>query len=226
MSDSSILETLLASSVHDMKNSLTLLLGQLDSMSSKLEQDDENKQSVFDLRYQANRINLSLMELLTLYKLEKNQVNINIDEVFLIDFLEDCVASNLQLATNKSLNLNIDCEDTLVWFFDPDLVSVVINNIIGNCLRYTETQVLVSAKIENGLLLIQIDDDGQGYPENMLLESSQYRQKVDFSKGNTGLGLYFSAVIANEHQRQNKQGSIHLKNNNRLCGSSFQIKLP
>lgn len=71
--NTNMFDTLLASTVHDMKNSLSLLMNELEVMGSKLERSNENRQTVSSLRYEASRINISLMELLALYKLEKSK---------------------------------------------------------------------------------------------------------------------------------------------------------
>ena len=226
MPESSLFETMLASTVHDMKNSLSLLLSQLDSISEQLVQDDSNRQSVSDLRYQASRINISLMELLTLYKLEKNQVGIHIAEVFIADFLEDSIAAHSLLAQNKGIQLDMDCDDELMWFFDPDMVGIAMNNIIGNCMRYTHSRVLVSAAVEERKLVIRVDDDGEGYPKHMLGSSVLTDQSVDSNTGSTGLGLYFAATIAKMHRRQDNEGAIQLENGASLNGGRFQISLP
>jgi len=219
-------ETVLASSVHDMKNSLSLLMSHLETISMRLEQQNENQQDISNLRYEASRINISLMELLTLYKLERKQIGVNIEEVIVIDLIEDCIAAHSLLASNKGIQLNLDCDDSLLWFADTNLVSIVLNNIIGNSIRYTHSQLLVSARIQQQQLLIQIDDDGAGYPDNMLDEPENFGKHIDIHSGSTGLGLFFAATIAQNHQRQGQQGKINLQNKNRLSGGCFQIYLP
>ena len=226
MSKQSLFETVLASTVHDMKNSLSLLLGQLDGISERLQQDDDNRQAVSDLRYQANRINVSLMELLTLYKLERKQIGVQINEVVIVDFLMDCIATHSPLAESKLIQLDLDCDDTLIWFLDPDLVGIALNNIIGNCMRYTHSRVEVSAKLDNRNLVIRVDDDGPGYPEHMLVQAGQPGQQINAQTGSTGLGLFFAATIAENHVRQGKQGQILLQNQGLLGGGVFQMTLP
>lgn len=224
--DQSMFETVLASTVHDMKNSLSLLLSQLDNISDSLERETDNQLAVNDLRYQASRINISLMELLTLYKLDKKQVGIQFNEVIVVDFIADCIAAYSLLAENKDIQLDMQCDDALIWFFDPDMVGIAINNIIGNCIRYTKSKVLVSAELYNGQLSIRIDDDGQGYPENMIDEPEQLMKKINFNTGSTGLGLYFAATIAQRHQRQHRCGNIQIDNDSPIGGGCFQINLP
>lgn len=226
MTDGSVFETVLASTVHDMKNSLSLLMGQLDTISERLALDSENQQAVSGLRYEANRINVSLMELLTLYRLEKKQIGIHVVEVIMADFIEDCFATHSILAASKGINLDMDCDDSLIWFFDPDLMGIAINNIIGNSIRYTQSCVLVSVNTRQDSLVIQIDDDGAGYPQSMLTEAENFTTKIDSSTGSTGLGLFFAETIASKHKRLHRQGSTQLKNGRLLSGGSFRIVLP
>ncbi len=226
MSNNGLFETVLASTVHDMKNSLSLLLGQLDVISEQLAQDRENQQAVATLRYEAGRINYSLMELLTLYRLEKQQLGMNIHEVIVADLVDDCVAGHSMMASNNGIRLETDCDDELIWFFDPDLVGIAINNILGNSIRYSSELVRISVKTQDKLLLIQIDDDGAGYPQKLLDEVENFSTGVNAQTGSTGLGLYFAATIANCHQRQDRQGRIQLQNEAGLSGGSFQLYLP
>jgi signal transduction histidine kinase len=226
MSDHSMFETLLASSVHDMKNSLSLLLSQLDGISEKLDAEAETRRSGSDLRYQASRINVSLMELLSLYKLEKKQIGVNLTDVFVADFLEDCIAVHSQLAQHQGTSLSMRCDDELMWFFDPDLVGIALNNIVGNCLRYTHSQVEINARIVDGVLQIHVDDDGRGYPEAMTGDITAAGGDVNAHTGSTGLGLYFAHTIAQEHKRQGRHGYIRLTNDAAIGGGSFLIALP
>lgn len=226
MPKSYLFETVLASTVHDMKNSLSQLMSQLDEISQRLEHDKENQQAVSSLRYESSRINLSLMELLTLYKLDKDQLSINIDEVEVIDFIEDCIASHSLMARNKDIQINLDCDESLIWFFDSNLVGIAINNILGNCIRYAQNQVLVTVKKVDGFNIIQIDDDGDGYPESMLDDAQSNIKGVNSSSGSTNLGLFFSTIIAQEHQRMGKQGRIQLDNAQLSSGGCFQFILP
>ena len=226
MSDRALFETVLASTVHDMKNSLSLLLGQLDVISEKLAQDRENQQAVSTLRYEAGRINYSLMELLTLYRLEKKQLGMNISEVIVLDFIEDCMADHSIMAANKGIRLEIDCDEELIWFFDLDLVGIAINNILGNTIRYSRELVKIGVTTRDGMLLIQIDDDGSGYPQKLLDAVDDFSSGINAQTGSTGLGLYFAATIADSHQRHARQGHIRLQNAVALSGGSFQLFLP
>ena len=226
MRNHNLFETVLSSTVHDMKNSLGQLMAQLDEISLRLEHDKENQNAVSSLRYESSRINLSLMQLLTLYKLETDQLSINIGEVEVIDFIEDCIASHSMMAKNKGIQIELDCDDSLIWFFDPNMVGIAINNILGNSIRYSKNKVLVTVKFEDGFNVFQIDDDGDGYPQSMLEDPASLINRVDKNTSSTNLGLFYSAIIAEEHQRLGKSGTIQLLNKQLLNGGCFQFKLP
>ncbi len=227
MNDShSMFETLLASTIHDMKNSLSLVLSELDNIGNRLDPADENKKSLTNLRYEASKINVTLMKLLSLYKLEKKHLSVQISEVLLVDLIEDSIAGHAALAQSRGISLSHDCDDELIWFVDPNLISIVLDNVISNSIRYSKSQVMVSAGFKDGLLQLDIEDDGNGYPEAMMLEPEDYVKRVDYATGSTGLGLYFAAMIAHSHQRQGRHGSIQLSNLNRLAGGCFRLLLP
>ncbi len=226
MSELSLFETVLASTVHDMKNSLSLVLGQIDQISCQLEEDSHCIEIVSTLRYEASRINLSLMQLLTLYKLDNHQLEVKLVEVEVADFIEDCIATHSLLASNKNISLEVDCDDSLIWLFDPDMVAIVVNNIIGNSIRYTKSRVIISVKFTTEGLIIELADDGVGYPEIMLEDPGNFITRVNYSTGSTGLGLFFSAAVARSHKRKGKQGKINLDNKGPDNGGRFQLFLP
>jgi len=226
MSKHSLFETILASSVHDMKNSLSLLLNQLEQIALKLEQDEESRNSISSLRYETSRINLSMMQLLSLYKFDHNQLSIRRCEVEVQEFLEDCIAAHQQLADMKSINLEMQCSDELIAFFDPDLIGIAINNVIGNSIRYTTDKVIISAKATEKGLLIEILDNGQGYPVMMVENPENYIKRVNKSTGSTGLGLFFATIVSKKHQKNGRDGYIQLDNNSKLGGGRFQLFVP
>ena len=77
-------------------------------------------------------------------------------------------------------------------------------------MRYGNKAINVLAKLEDKQLIIRIEDDGQGYPENMLEQSHSDMADFYVSQGRTGLGLFFARLIAQAHSNYGKQGFIIL----------------
>ena len=224
MTKESMFETLLASTVHDMKNSLGFLMNQLDEVSHHCPK--ETIPTFSNIEYEASRVNILLLELLSLYKLEKKQLPINIQEVEVDAFVEDCVAMYSRYSQNKGITLTIVSDENLIWFFDPDLVGIVVNNVIGNCIRYATREIHIEASLNQKTLIITIEDDGEGYPDNMLCTNTDPTIGVNVVTGSTGLGLYFSNLIAANHHKNQLTGDIKIDNFSTLGGGRFQITLP
>ena len=135
-----------ASAVHDMKNSLGMLLGTLDEFFGTAGRTQEKSAS----GHAAIRGgNIDLIQLLGLYRLEHEQLMVRVDEQFVRDFLEEQVAL-LHVGCSTENLLEIDCDRDLAGYFDGELVSGVINNILANASRYTQDRILLKAVPEEG----------------------------------------------------------------------------
>ena len=217
----------LASSVHDMKNSLGMLLNTLATLMEKSPpQDDEQTRTYAILEYEAARINSELIQLLSLYRMQHEHLLVQIDEHHVIDVLEEQLARNDMLLRTRGIQLQVDCDEDLSWYFDGELVGGVINNILVNCARYCRNTLLVSANIIDNKLCIAIADDGQGYPASMLAAPHEINAGVSFSSGSTNLGLLFAQRVAELHRSREQQGYIQLANQGPLGGGVFQLWLP
>ncbi|OZG70984.1 ATP-binding protein [Hahella sp. CCB-MM4] len=218
---------IMASSVHDMKNSLSMLLHSLDEVSQEV---NELQLPVADrmatLQYEAARVNNDLVQLLSLYKLENEALRPHIDEHFLRDFLEEHIARYHPLFKVKDMRCELVCDETLSGYFDRDLISGVINNTLANAIRYSHDAIRVSAFKEEDGLSIMIEDDGAGFPTVMLEQPGKLTEGVNFESGSTHLGLYFAHRIATLHTQNGKTGTIKLSNDSKLGGGTFKLYLP
>src|SRR5690554_1376255 len=85
----------LAASVHDMKNSVGMLLQTLEELSATpppASSPVAAKMGV--LGYEAARINSELIQLLSLYRMQENSLLLQIDECYVDDVLSEQVARN------------------------------------------------------------------------------------------------------------------------------------
>lgn len=219
--------TVLASSAHDMKNGLCLLIQLIDQLSEKLRNNNmEEAEELANIHYEASRLNTNLLQMLAMYRAEQNVLPLNIDDYYLDETLEELVAQNNLYINNKHLDIKFEIEDELSWYFDQDLVSNLLNDIFVNAMRYCKQSIIVSAQTIDEQLHICIADDGAGYPEHMLQSSITAPQDIELSVSRTGLGLYFAQLIAATHQQNDHHGYIRLENGGPLNGSVFTLVLP
>jgi signal transduction histidine kinase len=225
--------TILASAIHDMKNSLSMLLNSLDNMIDDQEYDQKNNNpnskkghNFSQMKYEGQRVNSNLLQLLALYRVQNEQYHVQIDNHIVIDFIEDTLAQHMSMFENRQIDLQVNCDFDLEWFFDQEMVTGVLTNVINNLYRYTKDKVSIEAIIEDDYLVIRVKDNGPGFPEDLQYSLADNQQGISFSSGSTGLGLYFAGVIAGIHHNKGRSGFIITNNEGIDGGGCFSLYLP
>ncbi len=218
---------ILAASVHEMKNSLSMLINYLDNVIEYFEKDKNSDIKLLSqLQYNAKHVNNNLMQLLALYRLENSLYSLNIGYNPVVELVEDLIAQNKTLMDYKGITLDVDIDTDLYWFFDKDLLAGSLNSIINNSFKYTKDLIRISAYEADAYMSICIEDNGTGYPDHMLQNGRARESSISFKTGNTGLGLYFSSMVARFHRNKEREGFITLKNSSTYGGGCFCISLP
>lgn len=219
--------TVIASTVHDMKNSLGLLMQAYECWLGELPPELSGTAERGMIEYESMRLNGMLVQMLGLYKLGVNQLPMQPNWLEVEDFLQAQLARHDEILRSRHIESTYEVEeDGLMAFLDTELVGSVVSNVINNSIRYAQSAIHLKAWTEDGQLVIAISDDGQGYPSGMIENQSDYVLGINMSTGSTGLGLYFGQRIAQLHQRNGLQGHIELRNDSPLGGGEFRIYLP
>jgi signal transduction histidine kinase len=215
--------TLLASAVHDMKNSLAVILNTIDELS---EQQSPDLQRLKQLRHEGKRLNNEFIQMLSLYRIENGQYFANIDDTSIYELLEEVWLENRDTLAVRNIELSFECDPNLMWFCDRALLLGALNTTINNAYKYARSHIRLSAAVANHTLTLNVDDDGPGYPAEMLIPDSSQQKQIDFHSGSTGLGLYFASIIARLHHNKERHGHITLSNDGINGGGRFSLCLP
>ncbi|WP_339495441.1 sensor histidine kinase [Pseudomonas sp. RA_105y_Pfl2_P56] len=219
--------TVIASTVHDMKNSLAMLMQAHSQWLARLQQAQREgaEQGVIDFEFA--HLNGMLVQLLGLYKLGVNQMPLQPAYHELDDFIEAQLAAHQEVFASRGIIATYEVDPlSPLGFFDRELVASVLGNCINNAIRYARESLLITVSDEAGQLVLSINDDGDGYPVEMLERQADYVQGINHSSGSTGLGLYFAARIAALHQRNGVEGRTEIRNGGPLGGGIFSLYLP
>lgn len=229
------LTTVLAASLHEIKNDLALMTNRLDGLSMEFNDKPQIRTQFLEINHNTNKISSELMRLLALYKLDKSKLLPKLEQIPIDEFLEDKVLKFEELCQHRDLSISFECDSSLSGYFDTDLINSVIDTAIHNALRFTKSRLLLSAetldiKQDNSetaltFLCIRVEDDGEGFPKEAI-DQDNLETSHDFEEGSTGLGLYFAKQIANVHARKNLHGFIKLSNQHSLPGACFSLYLP
>jgi len=217
----------LASSVHDMKNSISILIGGLEQVLEQVSPASfPAYQDVTHMVYESKRINSNLIQLLTLYKVGQHMYPFDPLPQSISEFTSIIFSQQETLLQSKGITWEMDCDEALYWQFDEALVGGVISHALNNAIHYTKDKIRLAIHKSNEMLELRVEDNGSGFPARMVQEGLDAMHGTDFQGGSTGLGLYFSAMVAKMHHRRGKTGEISLENGGAYNGGCFVLRLP
>ncbi|SFR40686.1 signal transduction histidine kinase [Marinobacter daqiaonensis] len=216
----------IASAVHDMKNSLGMLLSTLEDLRQEQQSQLGDNPRMNTLQYEAERVHSDLVQLLGIYRLGEHKLSAHSDEHYVADFLSEQVARHEPLLKGYGIEYSIETSAETTGYFDEELVAGIIASTLNNAIRYTSTRIALKAREEDGWLVISIEDDGAGYPAHMKNAGDALIKAPDFRTGSTSLGLYFATAIARLHENCGRHGDIRIRNGGSLGGGVFEIWLP
>ncbi|MEO7497243.1 MAG: HAMP domain-containing sensor histidine kinase [Massilia sp.] len=221
----------LASTAHDMKNSVSVLTGTLEKLLVGAVEGAPATPQMAHMLYQTKRINDNLMQLLALYKqVGKPEYPFEIAPLEIATLVDQVVSSERVLLDSKGIILELDVDAELIWHFDEDLIIGVVGHAINNAIHYTVDKIRLAIAEVDGCLEIRVEDNGRGYPDAMLQAGvsamSGVRTGVNFLTNSAGLGLYFSSEVAKMHKHRQRSGSLQLENGGAYGGGCFVLRLP
>ncbi len=220
----------MASSVHDMKNSVSVQVHELESIAAQIKEkvDGTAFQSLVSVIAQAQRVDANLIQLLSLYKFGKSIYPLDIAEHSVAEVISEAILHKSSVLAFKGISVEVDCKDDCYWYFDRDLITGVLLNAMNNAYNYTQDKIRIVGSVKDSLLTLRVEDNGRGYPTRMLQDHDGVDSKkgVNFSSGSTGLGFYFSSRVAQLHQNQGQSGSLTIENGGAYGGGCFVVRLP
>lgn len=222
----------LASTAHDMKNSISVLSGTLERLLVNASPGTESAYpEMAHMLYQTKRLNDNLMQLLALYKqVGQPGYPFDLQPVALGQLVEQVVAIGRVLLASRGIRLELEFDPGLIWHLDEDLVVGVLSHAINNAIHYTCDTVRLAIRECDGWLELRVEDNGPGYPPALLkagaIATRGAAGGLDFLTNSTGLGLYFSSKVAQMHRHRGRSGALRLENGGALGGGCFILRLP
>lgn len=196
--------------MHDVKN-------QLAELALRLRRRGDSAPEM-EIAMNASR---RLSEMLLLSREEDAQLWVNADTINPADFLEILAAEYTELFPSVAISVDASQSGSCA-FFDDALVRMALGNALHNACRFSRACVRLSAFDRDGMLVMEISDDGPGFPEAVLASGGNL--PVAVSGSGTGLGLYLAHKIAGLHKLGARQGYVELSNG--ASGGQFRMVFP
>jgi signal transduction histidine kinase len=223
----------IASGVHDAKNSLFDALTRLGVVGHAIDTEDcaAAREALDDAHRTLARTAERLTLAMSAYRLARREDPVSLVPSSVPDLLayarmrvEEAGGGTEAGSPAKALAINCTVEEE--WLLDRELIADCLVNAIANARRHARSRVLVEARVEapnpagGEFLLITVADDGDGFapsaPQGPTLSA----------RSRSGVGLFVTAQIAALHRVGGRSGSLELANGGPLGGAVFLLRLP
>lgn len=221
------LERIFSITTHDIRNSLSQIVGFTDFLSAKSEEEIRESASYVGIIKNAVGTSLDLInELSGWVKLQANNEKGEARVIDLKDQIFDATGSLLGKIEEKKININNNVENNTQVVFDVNILNAVIRNIVSNAVKFTPEggNISISSKEINNLIKIYIKDNGVGLsPEKI---SKLFKAPVNSGMGTnreTGMGiaLYFCKELISKNG-----GNIEVESGGEGEGATFIVTIP
>ncbi|MCL2829235.1 MAG: ATP-binding protein [Betaproteobacteria bacterium] len=162
---------------------------------------------------------------LTYARFEREQQELHRTGIHFVSWLEKEV--NALRFLGRELKIEVDCSA-----IDPGLelnvilrmLNYALHNLLRNAIKYARTEILVTALVEDGKVVIHIDDDGIGIPEeareHIFTAFVRLDRSRDRATGGYGLGLTITRRAMELH------GGSAAAHDSPLGGARFTLAWP
>ncbi|OFY55292.1 MAG: hypothetical protein A2X22_02775 [Bacteroidetes bacterium GWF2_49_14] len=170
---------------HEIRTPLSLILGPLEKMLNKKVDENEIGENLKLMHRNAINLNKLVNQLLDFRKLQTGNLKMHETESDLVEFIRNIVNSFNDFAIEKQVRLKfVTLKKRLFVSFDPDIIEKVLNNLLSNAFKFTESGESITVNLS--LIFDRNEDD--------FSEGGREKQFVEISVKDTGAGIAESSL--------------------------------
>ncbi|WP_459195466.1 sensor histidine kinase [Wukongibacter baidiensis] len=184
------------------------------------------KEFLRDIDSEVDRLNKIIDSLLYLVDLEKEDIHLDYQLIYVNYLVQKVIGSLKPLADKKNIEISFEEKVRIQVMLDKFKIQQSLINILANAIKYTPENGKVEVEIyaEKDNFVIKVKDTGIGIPEDELPFIFDRFYRVDKARdrktGGTGLGLSITQQLIALHQGEIKVESVVNE------GTTFNIVLP
>ncbi|MCI8483349.1 MAG: HAMP domain-containing histidine kinase [Lachnospiraceae bacterium] len=202
-------KVLISNISHDLKTPITAIKGYvegiMDGVADTPEKQDKYIRTIYN---KANEMDTLINELTLYSKIDTNRIPYNFNRINVADYFNDCVEEvglDLEAKNIKLTYINYADRDVMI-IADPEQLRRVINNIIGNSVKYLDKDPgFINMRIRDvgDFIQVEIEDNGRGIAARDLPYIFNRFYRTDSSRnsatGGSGIGLSIVKKIIEDH---------------------------
>ncbi len=213
--------------VHDMRTPLTAIYGFLRTLET-LEGEslsDQGREFVQTALASTEDLVEMVSSLLDVSKMEAGEMKLNLTQCELLTIAREALAKVEPLRGDRQLMLS-GADGLVTVMADAELIARVLQNLLGNALKFTPDGGRVTVSIESSAdaARVLVQDTGSGIPpeyrERIFEKFGQVENPANEQRYSTGIGLAFCKLAVEAHGGQVGVDSEEGR------GSTFWFTLP
>lgn len=215
---------------HELKTPLTSMKVLADSINSMGSEAPKELYQEFmeDITNEIERETKIINDLLSLVKMDKTAVTLNIETVNINELLELILKRLQPIADKQKVSLVLESFRPVSADVDEVKLTLALTNLIENAIKYNKNDgegwVHVSLNADHQYFFVKVEDSGMGIPEDALEHIYERFYRVDKSHsreiGGTGLGLAITRSSILMHRGAIKAHSVLGE------GTTFDVRIP
>ncbi len=221
-------EEFIAQLTHELRTPLANIRAYTETLSSGMFDDPKVIADCYNvITKETRRLARLIDDILSASQLEVGTIQIHADNVDLGALLTEAVRDLRGLADEKQLDMQLSLPSKMPTLqADRDKLAVVVNNLLGNALKYTPGggEIRVGCQVSADVVLITVKDTGIGIDsadnERVFEKFQRGSNPVVEEIEGTGIGLATAREIARRHGGDIELMSVPGE------GSTFIVRLP
>jgi signal transduction histidine kinase/ligand-binding sensor domain-containing protein/DNA-binding response OmpR family regulator len=212
---------------HELRTPMTLILGPLEDLLSDDKLTKEQCKKVSSIQIVANRLLQLINQILEFRKTQNKNRKLRVAKDNFVKYVSEIGSKYKDLNKNTEIDFQIHLPAKKIeMFFDPEVISIIIDNLISNAIKYTlkgTIKLKIKNYVENNVdyTEVSVEDTGFGIsPEDLPHIFERYYQAKNAShpiKG-TGIGLALVKNLVELHE-----ADITVKSQLKI-GTTFKVK--
>ena len=208
-----------AAAAHSLGTPLSTIKIITQELLKQLKNNKEVIQDIELLESQVERCNQILKKL----SLNPNQEDDFIDEdLSMKEYLKEIIFS-FQETSSKDFILNLDQDSNSKKITKSIEIVYGLRNFIGNANKFSKSKIFISLKSDNESTEIIVEDDGPGYPNDIISKIGEPYlrsfRKIEKNKIGLGLGLFIGKTLLEKNF-----ASLEFRNSKTRGGAEVLIK--
>lgn len=191
---------------HDLKTPLTSIVAYLSMLEGYPDMPEEEREKYTHIALEKSlRLGELINEFFDITRYNLQNIELEPVEINLSMMLEQLADELYGVLQEKRLSCEVDVEENLVIYGDPDKLARVFDNILRNAIAYCYegTKIAIGAQMKKQDIEITFTNHGDKIPGDMLQTIFEKFYRVDNSRssgtGGAGLGLAIAKEIVEKH---------------------------